>query len=70
MKKCDRCGAEMSNYTMSWFNTDDICLSCEEEEKAHPDYRLAREKEREATLSGDYNFPGVGWPGKDGRVVR
>ena len=53
---------------MSRFNTDTLCLKCIEEEKLHPDYQKAAEAELAAVKRGDFNFPGIGWPGKDGRV--
>ena len=38
---CDRCGADLSTtgYTMSRFNTDTICLDCEDAERRHPEYQ-------------------------------
>ena len=33
---CDRCTRETNSFTMSRFNTDTICPSCEDKEKAHP----------------------------------
>ena len=53
---------------MSRFNTDCLCPACTEEEQAHPDYRKAADAEMNAVRHGDHNFPGIGWPGKDGRV--
>ncbi len=52
---------------MSRFNTDCLCPECTAEEQRHPDYRKAADAEMEAVKHGDYNFPGVGWPGKNGR---
>lgn len=60
--KCGRCGEESLVTTMSYFNTDMICLGCEEKEEAHPEYREARRLELEAVKRGDYNFQGVGRP--------
>lgn len=60
--RCDRCQKETGISIMSFFNTDTICLSCEAAEKAHPQYKQAREAEHRALMSGDYNFPGIGWP--------
>ena len=68
VKKCDRCGGELSVRQMSRFNTDVLCMKCIEEERNHPDYEKAVAAELEAVRRGDYNFPGIGWPGKDGRV--
>lgn len=66
--KCDRCGAELKARQMSRFNTDVLCLQCIEEEKQHPDYEKAAAAELAAVRRGDRDFPGIGWPGKDGRV--
>lgn len=62
MKKCDRCHGEMSVYTMSRFNTDEICPRCIEAEEAHPKYEEAYEAELAAVRRGDMNFPGIGCP--------
>ena len=59
--RCDRCGGELKVRTMSRFNTDCICMKCAEEERNHPDYQKAVD-------TGDMSFPGIGWPGKNGRV--
>ena len=68
---CDRCGAPLDGgFTMSRFNTDAICMKCAEEEHQHPDYQLAVDAELAAVRSGNRNFEGIGWPGKDGRVKR
>jgi hypothetical protein len=65
---CDRCGAFLTSRIMSRFNTDCLCPECEEEERMHPDYAKAEAAEIAAVRRGDYNFPGIGWPDKDGRV--
>jgi len=68
---CDRCGALLTGgFTMSRFNTDALCRQCLAEERQHPDYQLAADAEREAVKRGERNFPGIGWPGKNGRVKR
>ena len=53
---------------MSRFNEDVLCTTCEREERQHPDYRKAADAELAAVKRGDMNFPGIGWPGKNGRV--
>ncbi len=58
-EKCDRCGGSTGNTTtMSVFNQDVICMSCKEEEKLDPDYKLAQDAEAEAIRNGDYNYSG------------
>ena len=67
---CDRCKKPANIVSMSWFNTDILCMVCKENESSHPDCDYAREKEEEAVKGGDYCFPGVGWPGGNGRLQR
>ena len=62
---CDRCHQPTATTIMSMFNTDMLCPDCKKAEEKHPLYNLAREKEREALLRGDRNFPGIGWPPKE-----
>ncbi len=62
---CDRCNGELKLSIMSKFNTDTICMSCSEDEQQAPGYVAARDAEREAVRSGDYNFPGVGLSTED-----
>ncbi len=70
-KRCDRCGAPLDGgRTMSRFNTDTLCMECAEEERHHPDYQLAADAELAAVRSGNRNFEGIGWPGKNGRIKR
>ena len=63
-KNCQRCGANLSETasTMSFFNTDAICMNCAVKERAHPDYDRARQIELDAVRRGDFNFPGIGKP--------
>ena len=70
--KCDRCHNEIKFYSMlSVFNNRDIlCDDCVEEEMHHPDYQYAKDKEVEAIKNGNYNFHGVGWPGRNKRVKK
>ena len=67
--KCDRCGGSLEHgRIMSRFDTSCLCLECEREERQHPDYKKAADAELAAVRRGDLNFPGIGWPGKNGRV--
>ena len=59
---CERCGKETIMYTVSMFNTQEICTECMEKEQAHPDYERAVAADRAACMSGDYNFCGIGLP--------
>lgn len=59
---CDRCHKETKITTGSFFNTEMICLDCENIEKHHPDYEEAKRIEHEEVVKGNYNFQGVGLP--------
>ena len=61
-KKCERCGGETICHTMSYFNTQHICMGCDEIERAHPDFKRAQEAERQQVVVGNRNFAGVGMP--------
>ena len=60
--QCERCGEQTSSTTMSYFNTEEICMACDARERAHPDFERAQAREMEAVRAGDYNFPGIGLP--------
>lgn len=60
---CDRCGKFLSARIMSKFNEGARCLECKDLERKHPDYEKASKAELEAVKAGNYNFPGIGWPG-------
>jgi len=62
MTQCQRCFEDLPVTTMSFFNTQTICMGCKSKEEAHPDYKFAHEAETARTLSGDRNFPGIGLP--------
>lgn len=59
---CDRCGRETLVLTMSIFNTEMICMTCEQKEMEHPEYRKAKDVELEQVRRGNYNYPGIGKP--------
>lgn len=59
---CDRCGQDATLSTVSFFNTDILCMPCTKTEQAHPQYEEACRVEREHVLAGDMNFPGIGLP--------
>ena len=40
--KCERCEKETTEFTMSVFNTQMICLNCSEKEKESPQYRKSK----------------------------
>ena len=67
-KECDRCKKATNIFTMSWFNEDFICMTCNDEEEKHPDFEFAKNVEVAYTRRGNTNYPGVGYPGKDGRI--
>ena len=59
---CDRCNSKATTLKGSFFNTDMICLNCNQKEMEHKDYSLAKEKELEEVKNGNYNFEGIGLP--------
>lgn len=60
---CPRCrSSDMNPSQCSFFNTDQICMKCLEEERKHPEFKRAHEEETRAVLRGDFNYPGIGWP--------
>lgn len=58
-KTCDRCHKESNSFIMSMLNTEIICPKCKEEERKHPRYKEAVEKELEEVKKGNYNFKGI-----------
>jgi hypothetical protein len=66
--KCQRCGTQTLATTVSYFNTETLCLPCKEAERRHPDFPLAEAVEIAAVKLGNYNFEGIGYPGLHGRV--
>jgi len=63
--RCDRCGKNTNDFSVSMFNTEHICVECKEAERKRPLYEEARKAEFEAYLKGDNNFPGIGYPKND-----
>ena len=59
---CQRCRQPTLSTSMSYFNTEHLCLDCVHVERAHPGYAVAQSVERQHVLAGDYHFPGVGLP--------
>jgi hypothetical protein len=59
---CERCGEETTITTMSFFNTDIVCMECNDLEKQHPGFAAAHEADQEEVAKGNYNFKGVGLP--------
>ena len=58
---CDRCRKPLAGRrTMSFCNTDTICMECAEAERKRPDYGAAHAAEVAAVRAGDLNFKGVG----------
>lgn len=60
---CERCGStQISVYTMSYFNTEMICMACQRKERGHPMYQEAVSAENAAVALGDLNYAGIGLP--------
>ncbi len=58
--RCARCRKETDATIMSMFNTDILCLDCQEAEERDPRYEIACLAEAEACRRGDFNFAGIG----------
>jgi hypothetical protein len=59
-RRCPRCGALLKAWTMSYFNTEEICMACSADEKLAPGFPAARAAEEAAVRAGNLNFPGLG----------
>jgi len=59
---CQRCNKQSKVVTMSYFNTDIICMDCDKLERAHPKFKTAQDIELKAVQAGNLNFPGIGKP--------
>ncbi len=59
MIKCERCLKETTVTTMSYLNTEMICLECDLKEKDHPQYKEAKEAELAEVRKGNYNYKGL-----------
>lgn len=62
MERCDRCGKRTNARTMSYFNTEMICMECDSKEQKHADYKRAVERELEQVKNDNYNYEGIGKP--------
>lgn len=60
--RCPRCSKETNVSIMSKFNTQEICIECQEKEKTLPQYAEADRAEIKAVQMGNYNFEGIGFP--------
>lgn len=67
---CQRCFKEARVFSMSWFNGDDICLDCQDDEKFCPNYGRARSVESSQVRSGLAMFAGIGLSPEDHVVLR
>ena len=59
---CERCNKESKLKTCSRFNTQMICMQCNDKEKKHEKYKLACEVEFNEVKKGNFNFKGIGLP--------
>ena len=64
-QNCDRCRKPLNGIRMmSMYNTDCLCMDCIEAERKRPDYKTAVEADHAEIRKGNYNFKGIGYPGK------
>ena len=62
MARCMRCGKDTPVTIMSYFNTDILCMECDDKERAHPSFKEAQAEEERHVRAGDFNFKGSGRP--------
>lgn len=62
--KCNRCDKETTTWTMSMFNTENICMDCKHAEMKLPEYEEAVRADLREIKKGNYNFEGIGLPKK------
>ena len=55
----------MTAHSMSFFNTEEICLQCKRDERQAPGFAGARAADDAAIKRGNYTFPGLGLPEAD-----
>jgi hypothetical protein len=60
--RCERCKSESTSFKCSYFNTEMICIPCQEKEQKHELYQLAVQEENKQVRMGNYNFEGIGLP--------
>lgn len=53
---CDRCKKQNKYFTVSRYNTDCICKSCDKKEKSHPEYETIKIREFYACKIGLMNY--------------
>lgn len=58
---CERCG-KRPMVTLSFFNTQEICDPCRDQEGAHPKFKEAHDREVAECRKGNFNFEGIGLP--------
>jgi len=64
-QNCDRCGKLLNGIRiMSMYNEDCLCMECCKVEKQRSDYKVAVEADHAEIRKGNYNFKGIGYPGK------
>ena len=62
---CDRCRKPLNGMRiMSMFNEDCLCMECKDAERNHSDYKTAVETDHAEIRKGNFNFKGIGYPGK------
>ena len=64
-QNCDRCGKSLNGMRiMSMYNEDCLCMECCKAEKQRSNYKDAVEADHAEIRKGNYNFKGIGYPGK------
>ena len=57
--KCHRCHEKTGSYSMSYFNTQLLCMVCQKAEQEDPNFKKAKEYEAEQVQQGNYNCGGL-----------
>lgn len=61
---CQRCYKETNCHIMSMYSEKLICMDCKSKEEKRDDYKSAQDADRAAIKRGNYNFEGIGEPGR------
>jgi hypothetical protein len=67
---CERCGKKTGATSMSYLNTETLCMDCKKEERSHPLYKLGKDVELAEVQKGNMNFSGIlhGLEGKPNQI--
>lgn len=61
-EQCARCGDKLTGWSMSYFDSERVCIYCKDVERNHPQHKEAIRREEQAVRNGNFNFSGIGLP--------